>query len=53
MAKNRQGDIIQLIGLLVLGAGLGFELALRAHWGFVLISVGSVCFTVGTKLKGR
>jgi len=53
MSKTRRGDIIQLAGLVVIGVGLGVELALRAHLGLILITVGSVCFAVGTKLKGR
>ena len=53
MDKTRQGDIIQLIGLVVVGVGLGVEIALRAHFGLIVITVGSVCFAVGTKLKGR
>ena len=52
MVKSKYGDIIQLLGLVVIGAGLGTELALRAHVGLILITVGSVCFAVGTKLKG-
>ena len=51
--KNRQGDIIQLAGLVVIGAGCGIELAYRAAWALILITVGSVCFAIGTKLKGR
>jgi len=53
MGKTRQGDIIQLIGLIVIGVGVGIELAYRAHAGLIIITVGSVCFAVGTKLKGR
>uniref|UniRef100_A0A6M3Y0S7 Uncharacterized protein n=1 Tax=viral metagenome TaxID=1070528 RepID=A0A6M3Y0S7_9ZZZZ len=53
MSRLSTGDIIQLIGLVVIGVGTGIELALRAHLGFIVITVGSVCFAVGTKLKGR
>lgn len=53
MSNNRQGDIIQLIGLVVIGLGTGIELALKADVGLILITIGSVCFAVGTKLKGR
>ena len=53
MGKIVQGDIIQLIGLIVIGVGVGIELAFKAHMALILITVGSVCFAVGTKLKGR
>ena len=53
MGRAGSGDIIQLIGLVVIGIGTGIELALRAHLGLILITAGSVCFAVGTKLKGR
>jgi len=48
-----RGDIIQLIGLVVVGVGTGIELALKADIGLIIITIGSVCFAVGTKLKGR
>jgi len=53
MSKKIQGDIIQLIGLVVIGVGVGIELAFKAHAGLIIITIGSVCFAVGTKLKGR
>lgn len=53
MSEPKYGDIIQLIGLVFLGVGCGIELAFKAHAGLILITVGSVCFAVGTKLKGR
>lgn len=53
MDKTRQGDIIQLIGLVVVGVGVGIELAYRANFALLLITLGSIAFAVGTKLKGR
>jgi hypothetical protein len=52
-SKVRWGDAGQVIGLVVVGTGVGLELALKADWCLVLITVGSVVFAVGTKLKGR
>lgn len=51
--RNRAGDLIQLTGLVVCGVGIGFELALRAAVWFIVITVGSILFAIGTKLKGR
>ncbi len=51
--NNRQGDIIQLIGLVVVGAGCGIEIVAGAHVGLIIITVGSIAFAIGTKLKGR
>ena len=51
--KIRYGDIVQLVGLVVVGTGVGIELASKAHWALVIITVGSIIFAIGTKLKGR
>lgn len=51
--NSRQGDIIQLVGLVVCGAGCGIELMARASVALILITVGSLAFAVGTKLKSR
>lgn len=53
MAKERQGDIIQLIGTVVIGVGVGCELACGGDIYLIVITVGSVLFAVGTKIKGR
>jgi len=50
---NRTGQVVQLIGLITLGAGIGLEIAFRASVWFTVITAGSIIFTVGTKLKGR
>jgi len=47
------GDLVQLAGVLLLGVGIGIELAMKAHAGFVAITAGSTIFAIGTKLKGR
>lgn len=51
--RARIGDIIQLVGVVFLGAGIGFELATRADIGYIYISIGSVVFALGCKLKGK
>ena len=51
--SKRQGDIIQLVGLVVCGAGCGIELAYRASVALILITVGSIAFAIGTKIKSR
>lgn len=43
---------VQLVGLVMVGAGVGVELALRADPGFWWVTIGSVVFAVGCKLKG-
>jgi hypothetical protein len=53
MSRTRLGDIIQLAGLIFLGAGIGFEMATQADIGYIYISIGSVVFAVGCKLKGK
>ena len=47
------GSAVQMVGILVLGIGIGIELAFKADIGFVAITAGSVIFAIGTKLKGR
>lgn len=49
---KRQGDITQLIGTVVIGIGVGCELSYGAALWLVVITVGSVLFAIGTKIKG-
>lgn len=53
MRNNKQGDIIQLIGTVVIGVGVGCELAVGADIWLVVITIGSVLFALGTKIKGK
>jgi len=53
MRESRQGDIIQLIGTVVIGVGVGCELSYGADIWLVIITIGSVIFALGTKIKGR
>jgi len=49
----KTGDIIQLLGTVVIGIGVGIELAYKANVGLIIITIGSVAFAIGTKVKGR
>lgn len=49
----RTGEIVQLVGLVVLGVGCALELVHKAGIWLVLITIGSIIFAIGTKLKGR
>lgn len=49
---KRQGDIIQLIGTVVIGIGVGCELSYNANIWLCVITIGSVLFAIGTKIKG-
>lgn len=55
MKWNRKtiGDLIQLIGVLLLGAGVVCEIIYMADIYYVVITVGAVVFTIGTKIKGE
>lgn len=46
------GDRIQLIGVLFLGLGIGAELFTGANIWLVVITIGSIIFAIGTKIKG-
>jgi len=54
-SKNtgRFGEFVQLAGLVMLGAGIALEIKYQASVWLVLITVGSIVFAIGTKLKGR
>lgn len=51
--NKKQGDIIQLIGTVAIGVGVGFELACGGDIFLIVITIGSVIFAIGTKIKGR
>lgn len=48
-----KGEFVQLVGLVVVGAGCALEIAHEAGIWLVAITVGTIIFAVGTKLKGR
>lgn len=52
LKKSKQGDAIQLIGVLFMGFGIGVELCTKAELWCIVITVGSMLFALGTKIKG-
>ena len=52
MNKRQTGDLIQLLGVILLGAGLTCEMILGGHVFFIMITLGATVFTIGTKIKG-
>jgi len=51
--SKRTGDFVQLAGLVITGSGIGIELAAGESWGLLIITIGSIAFAIGTKMKGR
>lgn len=51
--KKKQGDIIQIIGTVVIGIGVGCELSFGGDIFLIIVTLGSVAFAIGTKIKGR
>jgi len=47
------GDLIQLVGVILLGIGIGCEIILKGDIHFVVITLGAIIFTIGTKAKGH
>lgn len=42
----------QWAGIIAIAIGIYYEKKYHAHWGFVLLTAGSLCFAIGTKLLG-
>ena len=42
----------QWIGIVCILGGIVYEKKYQAHWGFVAITAGALCFALGTKLLG-
>jgi len=49
--KDRIGIVGQWIAGAISGAGLGYEIAVGADVGFVMITLGSIMFAGATKLR--
>ncbi len=47
------GEIVQLAGLIFCVIGILIEIYYKAHIGFISITVGSLFFAIGTKIKHR
>ena len=53
MFDKQWGDIIQLAGMMMVTIGIGIEFLYQANIGFLLITIGSLAFAIGTKIKHR
>lgn len=53
MKDQTWGNVIQLTGVILLGCGLSCEIILGGDIHFIVITLGAVIFTVGTKIKGH
>ena len=42
---------IQLLAIVMVAAGITFELMTGAHLGYVLITLGALVFAISTKIK--
>lgn len=47
------GHIIQLAGITIIIIGIGIEFKYYAAFGFLFITIGSLGFAIGTKIKHR
>ncbi len=53
MFSNVWGEIIQLAGLIFLVIGVCIEMYYKADFGYVILSLGSLVYAIGTKFKHR
>lgn len=53
MRKDFLGELIQLAGVIMLGSGITLEIVKGGNIYLIVITVGCIVFTVGTKIKGR
>ena len=53
MITKLWGEIIQLSGMIFLVIGIIIEIIYKADIGFITITVGSLLYAVGTKIKHR
>lgn len=45
------GSVGQWLGCILLGVGIGVEIAARAEIGYIILTGGAIVFTVATKYK--
>ncbi|MBA7659383.1 hypothetical protein ES703_67361 [subsurface metagenome] len=45
--------VLELLGLAAIGGGIGVEVVMKAHFGFVFISVGSLAMGLGGIIWGK
>jgi len=53
MRRDWLGELIQLMGVIFLGSGITLEIIRGGDIYFIIITVGCILFTIGTKIKGR
>ena len=53
MRRDFLGELIQLAGVLLLGSGVTMEIIRGGNIYLIIITIGCVFFTVGTKIKGK
>lgn len=53
MRKDFLGELIQLAGVLLLGSGVTLEIMKGGDIYLIVITIGCVIFTIGTKIKGK
>lgn len=46
------GNLIQLAGVLLLGGGITCEIIMGGDIYLVVITMGAIIFSIGTKIKG-
>jgi len=52
MRKDFIGELIQLAGVLLLGSGVTLEIIKGGDLFLVVITIGSIIYAIGTKIKG-
>jgi len=53
MRNGIVGDLVQLVGVIFLGSGITLELTRGGDIFLVVITIGCILFTIGTKIKGN
>lgn len=53
MKDDTWGNIIQLVGVILLGVGISCEIILGGDIHFIVITLGATVFAMGTKIKGK
>jgi len=53
MSRKRWTDLGQIISGVLVVIGIGIEVVMRAHLGFIFITLGGFSWGLFTKLKGH
>ena len=49
--REKFGIVMQTVSGIIVGIGIGIEIAMGAELGFILISCGSMLYALATKLR--